>query len=314
MRALLLHNPSAGAGKPSAAELVELLEEAGYSVRYCSTKERGALADCLKERAELVVVAGGDGTVGKVLTRLPDRHAPVAILPLGTANNIARSLGIEGKPKSLVAGWKKAHPRRFRVGAINGPWGQRRFVEAIGLGLLAQAIDEADGIDLPKPERLIRGRRAFAKALAKSKVKPLEITVDGEPLPQDLLLVEVMNICYAGPGLHLAPAAGAENGLLDIVYLQAEQRQAMLEWLETSHPQVPPPVQLRKGHRIAFAWCGRALRIDDEILAAPEQPAIVTIELEPDQVQVLVPPPEKEKDPEKERGKEAKKNKRSTKA
>ena len=50
------------------------------------------------------MAAGGDGTIAKVVTQLKDRETRVAILPLGTANNIARSFGITGPVEEIVGG------------------------------------------------------------------------------------------------------------------------------------------------------------------------------------------------------------------
>lgn len=52
---------------------------------------------------------------------MPDRTVPVAILPLGTANNIARSLGIAGTPHELAESWHIEHARKLDIGAANGP-------------------------------------------------------------------------------------------------------------------------------------------------------------------------------------------------
>ena len=58
--------------------------------------------EALAQAEGLVVVAGGDGTVGKVIAQMPDRGVPVAILPLGSANNIARSFNVAGAPYELA--------------------------------------------------------------------------------------------------------------------------------------------------------------------------------------------------------------------
>jgi diacylglycerol kinase family enzyme len=62
MRALLLHNPSAGTGAHSAESLSKAVSKAGYSVTYCPTKE-GLYKDALKQDTDLLVIAGGDGTI-----------------------------------------------------------------------------------------------------------------------------------------------------------------------------------------------------------------------------------------------------------
>src|ERR1700750_219337 len=94
MRILLVHNPKAGGEKYPAEKLMTMLKEAGHRAVYQSAKTKG-LNEALKKRRDLVVVAGGDGTVAKVARRLVKLRSklPMSVLPLGTANNVARTLG-----------------------------------------------------------------------------------------------------------------------------------------------------------------------------------------------------------------------------
>ena len=104
MHATLVHNATAGTGRPTTEELVELLEAADISATPHSPKDKN-LARVLARASGLVIASGGDGTIAKVITLLKDREAKVAIMPLGTANNIARSFGITGPVEEIVAGW-----------------------------------------------------------------------------------------------------------------------------------------------------------------------------------------------------------------
>ena len=139
MHAVLVHNPTAGSGSHRAEALTSILKEAGYSVTACSTKEC-VYKEALKEQADLVLIAGGDGAVGRVVRCLPHYNTPVAILPLGTANNIARTLGIEGDAERLIECVRRHVTRSLDVGIASGPWGRRRFVEG--------RMIEIDGCDV----------------------------------------------------------------------------------------------------------------------------------------------------------------------
>jgi diacylglycerol kinase family enzyme len=103
VQATLVHNPTAGTRQPSAKKLIGALTDAGFSPLYCKAKD-DSLCDVLKDASGIVVAAGGDGTVTRVATQIPDRDIPIAIIPLGTANNIARSFGITGTFEEIVAG------------------------------------------------------------------------------------------------------------------------------------------------------------------------------------------------------------------
>jgi len=147
MRALLLHRPSAGEGGPSKDRLLDLFRRHGFDPSCVSVKEP-AIVDVLAQPHDLIIAIGGDGTVTRVLTHMRDRGVPVAILPQGTANNVVRSLGIVGSLESLVAGLRDAREKRFDIGVAIGPWGRHRFIEAVGLGLLARSM--VDATDFPE--------------------------------------------------------------------------------------------------------------------------------------------------------------------
>jgi diacylglycerol kinase family enzyme len=92
MKIALFHNPSAGSAVLNASKLMRLFENKGYDVRYRSTKENG-WEKVFTEPFDRIVIAGGDGTVSRLAPWLATRETPYCILPLGTANNCARSLG-----------------------------------------------------------------------------------------------------------------------------------------------------------------------------------------------------------------------------
>jgi diacylglycerol kinase (ATP) len=100
MRATLFHNPSAG-HKADKDDILAAMKLADFDVRYVSVKQDD-IEQALKKKTDLIVIAGGDGTITEVITKLSDRSIPVAVLPLGTANNIARSIGVAGTPQELV--------------------------------------------------------------------------------------------------------------------------------------------------------------------------------------------------------------------
>ena len=162
MRITLIHNPRAGKQDDGEGEdLRKLLKKAGHKVRYHSSKD-GEWKRSLKKPADLVVVAGGDGTVGKVTRRMVGRGVPVALLPSGTANNIARTLGLVERPfEDLVRGWEGARRVKLDVGIAAGPWGERYFVEGVGAGLFAGAC-QGEGAGDKQPGLGADARRSQA--------------------------------------------------------------------------------------------------------------------------------------------------------
>ena len=288
MRALLFHNPEAGEADHSRKALMSLLGKAGFSTTYCST--RGSdFPEMLHEKADVFVAAGGDGTVGKVLRAMPDRSIPLAILPLGTANNIARSLGLAESPKDVIASLAKARGQRFDIGLACGPWGKRFFVEAVGLGPLTEAMSRIDAVGIERSDGVRIGRDTFRKMLTEASPIQLGLLVDGRTLNEDMLLVEILNIPVAGPGLAFAPEGGVGDGLFDIVCIEPGRRADMLAWLGVSQPTTPPPVWIQRGRKINLNWEGIPLRIDDYCPTISKQGVKVTVEIASQAATILVP-------------------------
>src|SRR5687767_9681421 len=105
MRVLLVHNPSSGDDDHARERLVELICRFGHEVRYAQSKSDWR--SLLEQGIELIAVAGGDGTVSEVARATAHRGIPIAILPTGTANNIARWLHLTGTPHAdLIGGWE----------------------------------------------------------------------------------------------------------------------------------------------------------------------------------------------------------------
>jgi diacylglycerol kinase family enzyme len=238
-------------------------------------------------------VAGGDGAVTRVIRSLPNFDALLAILPLGTANNIARSLGLEGEADVLLDCVRKRITRTLDVGLVSGgPWKKRRFVEGVGVGLLANWMYGASSKP-PAHERTQKGRELLREALLKAVPRQWSLDIDGHALSQEFLLVEVLNTRFIGPALAMGPSSEPGDRLLDVVYLLPEARSEMLAWLENPH-RTTSPLLVRQGRKITLNWDYGPLHIDDRSWERPDKSAQVTMKLAPEALQVCAPLPHKE--------------------
>src|SRR5215510_14686856 len=143
MRITLIHNPKAGDAEHGEKQLMAALAKAGHHATYQSTKEPG-FKKALKQPTDLVLSAGGDGTTAKVAFRLIDSGIPMSVLPLGTANNLARALGFVASPEEIITRLEGGKKQLFDVGLATGSWGERYFFEAAGGGLLADYVQAAN--------------------------------------------------------------------------------------------------------------------------------------------------------------------------
>ena len=285
MKALLIKQPDATSGAASREGLTEALEEAGWTVDYLPRNEADATA-IARADADLVVIAGGDGTVAKLLAILPDRTVPAAIIPTGTANNIAFSLGISGDPRVVIAGWDMQRRRRFDIGNAEGPWGCRMFAEGVGFGAFAESLARAPSAD--GSEKLSVGRQALRDALTDAHPVQLLVELDGERLPERLILVEAMNVPMSGPRLPFAPAADCGDGKLHVAWLREDARDAMLDWLRGDR-DVATPVEQRPTTAVAIHGGDATMRIDDRTFYLPPESS-VTLRIESQPIQLLAPP------------------------
>jgi len=285
MDVTLILNPDAGSGRTSSDELLEAIASAGHRVQV-RRPPKADLAKAMHDPGDLIAVAGGDGTVGRVMKALAGSAVPMAILPTGTANNIASSLGIRGDPGGLAASWSRAGARAVDVGSVRGPWGVTRFVESVGVGLLSHLIGPNVGRDLEGTD----DARAEARRAARTLPAPeRRVELDGRDLSGSYLLLEAMNIRCAGPNLWLAEQARVGDGKLEIVRALERDRAALVALADTFGTS-RPTLRAERGARLRM-WCTPdELHVDDEHgtdLGRWEGQRAVEVSLDDAQVNVL---------------------------
>jgi diacylglycerol kinase family enzyme len=300
VRVTLIHNPGAGStGEEDALKLEKLLSRAGHKVRYRSSKERG-WKRALRKPADLVAVAGGDGTVGRVVRRVVGRGVPVTLLPSGTANNIARTLGLLERPfEDLVRGWESARRVKLDIGVAKGPWGERYFIEGVGSGLFANLLARPKKKDakVGKPEDVVdRALRRLQDMAVHCEAVDVAATLDGEDISGRYLLFEAINLRYVGPSMFLAPGGKPGDGLLDVVLVSEDERAHLLEYLNKwqKNRERRAVLPTRRGRRLKVEWTGYALHIDDKLYPREdddpdEMAGVVEAWIEPAAVELLVP-------------------------
>jgi diacylglycerol kinase (ATP) len=299
VRITLVHNPGAGKRSMSAQALEKLLQSAGHEVRYQCSKEKG-WKHALKKDADVVVVAGGDGTVGRVTRRMAGRGIPLALLPSGTANNIARTLGQLERPfEELVRGWDNARRVRLDVAVAKGPWGERNFVEGVGIGLFASLLGRSESHQRKKAKHPVEDALSRLKRLAE-RTEPIEVAakLDGKEISGRYLMLEALNIPYVGPNLHLAPDSAPGDGQFEVVLVTEAERPRLVayfeQWQENRERLAVLPS--RRGRKLEIEWTGFELHIDDKLRpkkkSKPEEMAgIVEARIEGMRVEFLVPQP-----------------------
>ncbi|WP_080803190.1 diacylglycerol/lipid kinase family protein [Arabiibacter massiliensis] len=224
-KVLLIANPAAqnGNGGPAADRAAALLraqlgEDAVVLARTAGPRHASEIA----ERAEgcgAVIALGGDGVIHEVangLMRRPAAERPVfGIVPVGSGNDYARTLGVSEKVDEACAQLLAAEALPTDVGCVNGQW----FVETLSFGLDA-------AIALDTMERRVRTGRTGTALYAEAGVNQLLHHLEtrrytasfdgGEPVQADSIMFAVQVGPYYGGGFKICPDARVDDGLLDV--------------------------------------------------------------------------------------------------
>jgi diacylglycerol kinase (ATP) len=279
MRVILIHNPGAGEGGHTPKTLAAAIAAAGHDVYRVVSREE-PLREELTGRADLVAVAGGDGTVREVFKRMAGRSTPVTVIPLGTANNIARGLGIDADadPAALAAGWDGGRLQRYDVGTCYYGADERTFVESTGGGLFAEVLVRAEEHGDPAgDDKLELGLRLLRDVLRDAPVFEFRVEVDGRDLSRELIGIEVTNVPETGPQVPLDPGVDPGDGLFEVVMIDPTARDSLMGYVEqrlAGRDPDPPMFETHSGRRIALGLPrGAPLHLDDEMVIddAPEE-------------------------------------------
>jgi diacylglycerol kinase family enzyme len=229
MKATLIVNPNSGGGeKVPPEEMMEGLIASGYKPVLMTTSSEEQLDAALQGIAGLVVSAGGDGTFRAIATRLLGKAVPLTHLPLGTANNVAAALGIEGSALEIIAGLKHPFKRHFDVGVVTAPWGTDYFIEACGFGLYA------DGLKIYDPNNgrsLLRSISSIIETINEFEAHSCQITLDGNDISGTYRMFEVLNTPRFGPWIKLAPEADPGDGWLDVVRIRPDSDESLFRYV-----------------------------------------------------------------------------------
>lgn len=227
----LFVNPGSGSGR--APDWPAALADAGVRVE-ATVRSLEALRAAGPNKADHVLVAGGDGTLSRVAAAAMEKGWVLGVLPSGTANDLARALGIPMEPRGACRIAASGRARRIDVASVNG----EVLLNAAQIGLGPEVARAAESRYKTRWGRLgylrgvvdrLRGRRGFRA----------HIEVEGDSVRKRWLNVTVANGPYFGGGHRIHLDARIDDGLLDVVALRA-----------------------RPWYQLAWAWLLRQLGVD----------------------------------------------------
>ena len=234
---LAIVNPASGPARPRQrwSEFAEALRAAGipFEVAHTAGPHDGAriASDAVRAGRRRLLAAGGDGSVNDVVNGLMEAglddpsDVTLGVVPTGTGNDWARTLGLSREPAVLAAAVAAGRTLRHDVGLVEGPGiegcggatpGRHWFVNVAGAGLDAQA-----SASLPRPvTSAFTYLRVALRELAAWRSPRFRIDADGQALQEPLLLAFVANARYCGNRMLVAPQASPDDGLFDVVAIR----------------------------------------------------------------------------------------------
>lgn len=294
-RVLVIANPVAGRGRGHvvAHEVERLLASPSTRVERFETTARGdakTRASRLEDDVDLVVSIGGDGTLSEVLSGLPRRDVPVAVLPMGTANVLALDLALPRTPAELVAMLSRARRQPIDVARVNG---EHLCFLVAGVGFDASVVRELERArcgPTSKLEWAFAGFRAFARL----RDVPLRVAVDGRALEGAFGHVLVSNIVHYGGFDVLDRTRVFDDGLFDVYLFRRGSRAGLVSYLVRGALARFPGggcelvrarhVRIEASEAVPYQIDG-----DHRLDAAPPWTTPFELEVEPERFTLLVP-------------------------
>jgi YegS/Rv2252/BmrU family lipid kinase len=246
-----------------------------------SAEASSKAVQCVRAGADLVIAAGGDGTINSVLNGLAGSPTALGVVPLGTANVLATALRIPVEIRSACQLIAQGEIRTFDLGTANGRW----FSIIAGIGLDAYVAQRADS----KLKKTFGGAAYLMVGLVdlfRYRFRPIELSIDSMPRARTGYLVLVCNSGHHG-GVMIAPDARMHDGLLDVVVFKSKSFYSIAQYLwkiwKGSLPDVAT-IEYFKGKIIEISAKGRHhVQVDGEYIGRTP----VRIEVKPDALKVV---------------------------
>jgi diacylglycerol kinase (ATP) len=294
-RAALIVNPTSGGGRGwrVLGQAAPALIKAGLQPEVVMCTNGDEPAELARKAAadghRLVIAVGGDGQAAAVAAGLVGSDVTFALLPAGSANDYARTLGmprgnVEGAVRAIAAG------RTARVDTIKVKVAERErhFLNVVGTGFDAAVAGRAENIPM------FRGAGRYVLAiiaeLPRFKAATISLTVDGAPRQMRAMMVAIANGTSYGGGMRVAPTATLDSGRLEVCVVGEVSKPEFLR----AFPRVfrgthvtHPAVTMLSGREISIS-ADRPLRLIGDGEWFGELPA--TVSVDPASLSVVVGP------------------------
>jgi len=213
-RALLLVNPRSRQGEDRLDAILEALPACGVEPVLERLGDGRDIAEIVARHArevELVIVGGGDGTLNAAADAVVACGLPLGVLPLGTANDLARTLGLPLDLEAACGVIAAGALRRIDLGVVNG----KHFFNVASLGLGVQVARRLTG-DVKRRWGVLGYAMAARDAWRAARSFRVHVVCDGQATSLRSLHLAVANGRHYGGGMTAAPDASIDDGRLDL--------------------------------------------------------------------------------------------------
>jgi diacylglycerol kinase (ATP) len=291
MHYALVVNPASGKrrGESIAAHAAERLGHAGHVTTRIQGEDAATARDQLKLAISAgldgVLVVGGDGALHGVLDHVADTDLAFGLIPAGTGNDTARSLGIPIKDTDaaidlIVAG----HVRTIDLARTDEVY----VATVIASGFDSKVNERANAMTWPRGN--MRYNLAIVAELRKFEPLPFTLTLDGTSIEREAMLVAVGNGPSFGGGIRICEGASLDDGLLDVVVINPVSKAKLIRVFprlyQGTHTTIPE-FERHRVRRVTLSSPGIVAYGDGERLG----PLPMTTTIQPGALRVFAPPP-----------------------
>lgn len=259
---VLVANPTARGGRGR-----RLIPRAEAALRALSFEHRAVITDdgehplraareAAAEGASAVIALGGDGLVGSCAEGLVGTDVPLVVIPAGTGNDFATSLGLDRKrPFDSLTLFREERIRAIDAVRAEGPGWERHYVCVAGAGFDSEVNAYANTLSR------LRGTARYVVAVFRTLVRfrPAELTVrvDGDERRLEAMMVAVANAPQYGGGMKVCPDASLDDGMLDVCIVRAMPKRtfvALFPKVFTGRHVTLPVVIMLRGQNVEIEF------------------------------------------------------------
>jgi len=290
--AQLIFNPTSGRDEEDNAmrlsRIVSSLRahgiEAAIGLKTSGKAARALARDAVHAGLPLVIVAAGDGTIGDVASQLIGTSTVMGLVPIGTMNNVARSLGVPLEIDDACALIGMGTTRHIDLGRVHTNQGSNDeyFLECAGVGLSAIAALAGQSFEKRHWGALPKALQRFFEA----RLGAMRIELDGTVIEASTRIVTVSNAPLMATNMLAAPGAKMDDGYLDVSVYDGMGDAALVRHFLAASSNTPDDLKIYRARRVTITT-EEAVLTNSDMSIAPER-HVIEIEVVPAALSMIV--------------------------